>query len=182
MATSSPQASALAAFDAAAPAAAERDVLTCCASRAFARAITAGRPYREPGALDAAVVAAFTALSWDDILEGMSAHPRIGDRSAQATRARSRGWSAAEQGWSAAEQSGAAAAGEVVRQGLADGNLAYEERFGHVFLICATGLSGAEMLTQLRARLAHDDSTERTVVRRELLKITQLRMAKLLSR
>ncbi len=175
MTDSSPQASALAAFDAAAPEAAERDVLTCCASRAFARAIVAGRPYREPGALHAAVVTAFTALSWADILEGMSAHPRIGDRAAPAARAGSRGWSAAE-------QSGAAAAGEAVRRGLADGNLAYEERFGHVFLICATGLSGAEMLTQLRARLAHDDSTERTVVRRELLKITQLRMAKLLSR
>jgi 2-oxo-4-hydroxy-4-carboxy-5-ureidoimidazoline decarboxylase len=175
MHNSGPQVSALAAFDAAAPEVVERDVLTCCASRAFARTIAAGRPYREPGALDAAVVAAFTALSWDDIVEGMSAHPRIGDRAAQAT-------GAGAQGWSAAEQSGAAAASEAVRQGLADGNLAYEERFGHVFLICATGLSGAEMLTRLRARLAHDDNTERTVVRRELLKITQLRMAKLLSR
>jgi 2-oxo-4-hydroxy-4-carboxy-5-ureidoimidazoline decarboxylase len=175
MANSSPHASTLAAFDAAAPEVAERDVLTCCASQAFARTIAAGRPYREPGALDAAVVAAFTALSWDDIVEGMSAHPRIGDRAAQATRA-------GAPGWSAAEQSGAAAASEAVRQGLADGNLAYEERFGHVFLICATGLSGAEMLTRLRARLAHDDNTERTVVRRELLKITRLRMAKLLSR
>jgi 2-oxo-4-hydroxy-4-carboxy-5-ureidoimidazoline decarboxylase len=172
MANSSPRASRLAAFDAAPPEVAERDVLDCCASQAFAKAIAAGRPYREPAALDAAVNAAFTALIWDDIVEGMSAHPRIGDRAARA----------GSSGWSAAEQSGAAAASEAVRQGLADGNLAYEERFGHVFLICATGLSGPEMLTQLRARLDHDDKTERALVRQELLKITHLRMAKLLRR
>src|ERR1039458_8247024 len=83
MANSSPRASTLAAFDAAPPEVAERDVLTCCASRAFAKAIAAGRPYREPAALDAAVDAAFAALSWDDIVEGMSAHPPIGDRAAR---------------------------------------------------------------------------------------------------
>ena len=171
MANSNPRASTLAAFDVAPPEVAERDVLDCCASQAFAKAITAGRPYREPAALDAAVNAVFAALSWDDIVEGMSAHARIGDRAARDGP-----------GWSAAEQSGATAASEAVRQGLADGNLAYEERFGHVFLICATGLSGPEMLARLRARLDHDDNTERAVVRHELLKITHLRMAKLLSR
>jgi 2-oxo-4-hydroxy-4-carboxy-5-ureidoimidazoline decarboxylase len=82
---------------------------------------------------------------------------------------------------SAAEQSGAAAASDEVRQGLADGNLAYERRFGHVFLICASGLSGPEMLDQLRARLDHDQEAERTVVRDELRKITRLRMTKMLS-
>jgi len=158
----------LAAFDLAPAGLAERDVFDCCASRAFARAITAGRPYREPAALDAAVNAVFATLSWDDIVEAVSAHARIGDRAAGAR--------------SAAEQAGAAAASESVRQGLAAANLAYEERFGYVFLICAAGLSGPEMLTRLRARLAHDDKTERAVVRAELLKITQLRMAKLLSR
>ena len=167
MANSSPQASALAAFDAARPEVAERDVLDWCASRAFAKAIAAGRPYRDPAALDTAVDAAFAALSWDDIVEGMSAHPRIGDRavrdgSSGRPAAQSAAQSAAR---SAAEQSGAATASEAVRHQLADGNLAYEERFGHVFLICATGLSGPELLTQLRARLDHDDSTERTVVR-----------------
>jgi 2-oxo-4-hydroxy-4-carboxy-5-ureidoimidazoline decarboxylase len=168
MANTSPRAATLAAFDVAPAEVAERDLLGCCASRAFAQPITAGRPYREAAALDAAVNAVFATLSWDDIVEAMSAHPRIGDRVGP--------------GWSAAEQSGAAAASEAVRQGLAAGNLAYEKRFGHVFLICATGLSGADMLARLRTRLDHDDKTERTVVRAELLKITQLRMARLLSR
>jgi len=168
MANFSPPASTLAAFNAAPPEAAERDLLACCASVRFAKAIADGRPYAEPDALSAAAGTAFAALSWDDIVESMNAHPRIGDRPAGA-------------GWSAAEQSGAAAASDQVRQGLTEGNLAYEKRFGHVFLICASGLSGWEMLDQLRTRLANDPEAERTVVRRELLKITQLRLAKLLT-
>ena len=168
MANLSPPASTLAAFNAAPPEAAERDLLACCASARFAKAIADGRPYTEPDALSDAVDIAFAALSWDDIVESMNAHPRIGDRPAGA-------------GWSAAEQSGAAAASDQVRRGLAEGNLAYEKRFGHVFLVCASGLSGQQMLDQLRTRLNNDSQAERTVVRRELQKITQLRLAKLLA-
>jgi 2-oxo-4-hydroxy-4-carboxy-5-ureidoimidazoline decarboxylase len=68
-----------------------------------------------------------------------------------------------------------------VRQALAEGNRVYERRFGHVFLVCASGLSGQDMLDQLRARLGNDAEAERAVVRQELLKITRLRLAKLLS-
>lgn len=168
MVSTEPQADTLTAFNAASPGAAERDVLACCASRSFARKIVDGRPYPDAAALQAAVTAAFEALTWDDIIESMNAHPRIGDR----TRAG---------GWFAAEQSGASSADDAVRQALADGNLAYEERFGHVFLICATGLSGQDMLDQLRARLGHDPHAEQAVARQELLKITRLRLAKLLS-
>jgi 2-oxo-4-hydroxy-4-carboxy-5-ureidoimidazoline decarboxylase len=168
MANPSPPGSALAAFNAASPQAAERDVLACCDSRSFAKLIADGRPYRDPAELQAAVDAVFSALSWDDIVESMNAHPRIGDRTPGG-------------GWSKAEQSGAASASDRVRHALAEGNVSYEKRFGHVFLICATGLSGQEILTQLQARLGHDTETERAVVRRELLKITQLRMTKLLS-
>jgi 2-oxo-4-hydroxy-4-carboxy-5-ureidoimidazoline decarboxylase len=162
-----PQASTLAAFNTAAPQAAERDALACCASGSFARRLVDGRPYPDQAALQDAVTTAFEMLSWDDIAESMNAHPRIGDRVPAG-------------GWSAGEQSGAASASEAVRQALADGNVAYEQRFGHVFLICATGLSGQDMLDQLRARLDHDPETERAVVREELLKITWLRLAKLL--
>jgi len=162
-----PQVSTLAAFNTAPPEAAERDVLACCASRSFAETIVGGRPYRDPAALQDAVNAAFTALSWDDIAEGMNAHPRIGDR-------------VPGSGWSGREQSGATSASDAVQQALADGNVAYEQRFGYVFLICATGLSGQDMLDQLRVRLGHDPEAERAVAREELRKITQLRLAKLL--
>jgi 2-oxo-4-hydroxy-4-carboxy-5-ureidoimidazoline decarboxylase len=161
------QAATLAAFNAASPEAARRDLLACCASGSFARAVADGRPYPGPAAVRDAVDAAFEVLSWDDIVESMNAHPRIGDRVPGG-------------GWSAAEQSGAASASEGVRQAMADGNAAYEQRFGHVFLICASGLSGQDMLDQLRARLGNDPDAERAVVREELRKITQLRLTKLL--
>jgi 2-oxo-4-hydroxy-4-carboxy-5-ureidoimidazoline decarboxylase len=164
-----PAAPALAAFNAAPADDAERDMLACCASRTFAKAIAAGRPYRDPASLQNAVDAEFAVLSWEDIVEAMNAHPRIGDRKA------------ASEGWSASEQSGAAAAGEQVSRELVKGNASYEERFGHVFLICATGLSGQQMLDQLHARLTNDDQAERAIVRAELGKITQLRVGKLLS-
>lgn len=168
MMSTDPQASTLAAFNAAAPEAAERDLLACCASASFATRVADGRPYRDQAALQNAASAAFKALSWDDIVESMNAHPRIGDR-------------VPGSGWSAGEQSGAASASDAVRQALADGNGNYEQRFGYVFLICATGLSGQDMLDQLRARLSNDPEAERAVVREELLKITQLRLTKLLS-
>jgi 2-oxo-4-hydroxy-4-carboxy-5-ureidoimidazoline decarboxylase len=160
------RASVLAAFNAAPAEAAERDALACCASESFAKAITGGRPYQSLDALGAGIDAAFKALTWDDILKSMEAHPRIGDRT---------------EGVSAAEQAGAATAGGAVRQALAAGNAAYEKRFGHVFLICASGLSGQEMLDELQARLENDQEAERAVVRRELEKITRLRMTRLLS-
>jgi len=164
--SSGAQASSLAAFNAAPAHAAEQDVLACCASSSFARAIVGGRPYADSGALLAAIGTAFKSLAWDDILQSMEAHPRIGDRT---------------EGVSAAEQAGAAAAGDAVRQALAAGNVAYEKRFGHVFLICASGLSGLEMLDRLRVRLGNDEDAERAVVRQELEKITRLRMTKSLS-
>jgi 2-oxo-4-hydroxy-4-carboxy-5-ureidoimidazoline decarboxylase len=107
-------------------------------------------------------MAAFESLDWADVLEAIAGHPRIGARAA---------------GQSAAEQSGVA---DSSRAALADGNREYEERFGHVYLICATGLSGEEMLAALRERLGNDPRTERKVATTELRKITVLRARKAL--
>ena len=137
-------------------------MLGCCASRRFADAMAAGRPYSSLAAAEGATQAVFESLTWDDVLEAMSAHPRIGDR---------------VHGQSAAEQSGVA---DSSRTALAAGNARYEERFGHVFLICATGLSGEQMQAALEARLGNDPSTERAVATAELEKITVLRVAKAL--
>jgi 2-oxo-4-hydroxy-4-carboxy-5-ureidoimidazoline decarboxylase len=152
-------------FNAATAETATRDVLACCESTTLATLITEGRPYRSGDALHAAVDTAFGSLTWEDIVEAMNAHPRIGARTS---------------GLSAAEQAGATAADAAVRRALVAGNEAYERRFGHVFLICATGLSGQEMLGALHQRLLNDPGTEQTVVRHELRKITQLRVRKLL--
>jgi 2-oxo-4-hydroxy-4-carboxy-5-ureidoimidazoline decarboxylase len=151
----------LAEFNALPKAEAEAALLSCCGSRAFARTVAAGRPYASFDSLAAAIEAEFAALSWSDVLEAMAEHPRIGDRVG---------------GQSAAEQAGVR---DASRAALIAGNVEYEERFGHVFLICATGLSGEEMLAALRERLKNDPQAERSVARRELLSITALRARKL---
>jgi 2-oxo-4-hydroxy-4-carboxy-5-ureidoimidazoline decarboxylase len=152
----------LASFNVSSPRDAESVMLACCASRRFARAMAAGRPYPSADAVAAAVPVAFESLTWDDVVEAMSAHPRIGARVS---------------GRSAAEQSGV---GDSSRAALATANVEYEARFGHVFLICATGLSGEQMLTAARQRLTNDLFTERTVATAELEKITAIRVRKAL--
>ena len=74
-----------------------------------------------------------------------------------------------------------ATADEPTRQAIADLNAAYEERFGHIYLVCATGRTAAELLALLRARLAHDDATEWRTVRSELAQINRIRLRKLLA-
>ena len=153
----------LASFNTAATEDAVAVMLSCCASLRFAVAVAAGRPYSSIAAVENAVAAAFEALDWADVLEAMAGHPRIGARVS---------------GQSAAEQSGVA---DASRAALLAGNLEYEERFGHVFLICAAGLSGAQMLAALRERLSNDPYTERAVATAELRKITVLRARKALA-
>lgn len=147
---------------------AEEELLTCCSSRAFARAVAARRPYPDPETLAEAAAAAVRALDWPDVLEALAAHPRIGASPQGSGR---------EAAWSRQEQAGVE---DGLREALAEGNRAYEERFGHVYLVCATGLTGARLLARLRDRLGNDDETERGVVRGELAAITRLRVAKLL--
>lgn len=153
----------LASFNAAPHAQARAAMLACCAATRFAAAMADGRPYPTTAAASLAAGAAFDMLTWNDVQEAMGAHPRIGDRVS---------------GQSAAEQSGVA---DGTRAALAAGNAAYEERFGQVFLICATGLSGEQMLAALRQRLNHNDLQERMVARAELRKITLLRIGKALA-
>ena len=154
----------MAAFNAAPAKEALALMRACCASARFATAMAAGRPYPSADAAAAEVDTVFARLTWDDVREAMDGHPRIGARVA---------------GQSAAEQSGVA---DETRAALAAGNAAYEERFGHVFLICATGLSGEQMLAALRERLNNDEQSERVVAAAELRKITVLRVRKALAR
>ncbi|MEV4894820.1 2-oxo-4-hydroxy-4-carboxy-5-ureidoimidazoline decarboxylase [Nonomuraea sp. NPDC055795] len=154
--------SGLADFNALGPADAERELMACCASPAFARTVAALRPHRDLAQLTATADTAVRALEWPEVLEALGAHPRIGERTTEK--------------WSRQEQAGV---GDDVLAELARGNRDYEDRFGHVYLICATGLSGRQMLDRLNERLLNDEEAERRVVRDELAKITRLRMAKL---
>lgn len=150
---------------------AEAELRTCCASRRWAAQVAAKRPFADRAALWAASAAAMDGLDWGDVEEALRAHPRIGERAGGASR---------EAAWSRGEQAGMADAGDDLKAALAEGNREYERRFGHVFLIRATGRGAAEMLAALRTRLANDPEAERAVVRDELAKITELRLAKLL--
>ncbi|GAA2419049.1 2-oxo-4-hydroxy-4-carboxy-5-ureidoimidazoline decarboxylase [Actinomadura vinacea] len=147
-------------------------LLACCASRRWAAAVAGGRPYGAPSDLRTAAAAALHDLAWADVEEALAAHPRIGERAAGTGR---------EASWSRREQSGMDAAERAVRERLAAGNRRYEERFDHVFLICATGLGAAEMLAALERRLRNGAAAERGIVRAELGKIMRLRLDRLLN-
>jgi 2-oxo-4-hydroxy-4-carboxy-5-ureidoimidazoline decarboxylase len=163
---------AIAAFNALPPKRLEADLLACCAAPEWAARIAAGRPYRSTDDLYATADAAARALSWADVLVALSAHPRIGERAEGDSQ--SAAWSRREQ----------AAAGErrddATTAALAEANRAYEQRFGHVFLIFASGRTPEEILAAAQARLANADATERAVVAEELRRIALLRLERLL--
>lgn len=140
----------------------------CCDVPRWVDGLLAKRPYGDLAALTAVADQSLRELDDDEVDRALQAHPRIGDRPQGA---------GTEAAWSRREQSGVGEDPEI-REALAEGNREYEQRFGRVFLICATGLSADEMLTSLRRRLTHDDATEVAVVREELRKIALLRLAK----
>jgi allantoinase len=150
---------------------------TCCGSRRWLEAMLGDWPYPSARELFAANERAFDALDEPDWREAFAAHPRIGDREALRRRQAEASDTAALE---SAEQAGAAGADEATLGDLAAGNDLYERRFGHVFLICASGKSAGEMLTALRARLANDARTELAVAAEEQRRICVLRLGKLL--
>jgi len=192
---SAPPVLSLAAFNALGAEEAEAGLLACCACRAFAREVAASRPYRDLDRLAETAEAVVRGLDWSGVREALAAHPRIGEPPRAAERPLAgespreggpvpgsgpSGHREREAAWSRREQAGMDTAGRDVLDRLAEGNRAYERRFGHIYLICATGLSAGEMLARLTERLGNDEDTERDVVRTELVKITRLRLAKLL--
>ena len=160
----------LAAFNRLPAGEARAELLSCCASPAWAGQMLAARPYRSVAEAMARSDRAVAGLSDAELDAALAGHPRIGERAAGAEG----------RDWSSREQAGMSGAGDSVRQALAEGNRAYEERFGHVYLVCATGRTAEEMLDLLHRRLANDPATERPVVLGELAKINRLRLAKLL--
>ena len=158
------------------PAERARELLAaCCGAEPWVEAMLAARPYRSLAGALAAAGRAWAALSPESLAQVIERHPRLGESRARAAL------SARERAWSAAEQSGAATGDGEAIEALARGNEEYERRFGHTFILCASGLSAAEMLRSLRERLAHDVETERSTTARELERIVRLRLGKLLT-
>lgn len=131
-----------------------------CTAPRWAAAVAAGRPYATVDALQAA---AESALGDADLDSAFAGHPRIGDRDAS--------------GSAGHEQAAVAGAGADVQAALAEGNAAYEARFGHVYLVCASGRSAEDLLATLHARLDNDPATERKVALAELVAINRIRIA-----
>lgn len=141
-------------------------LLSCCDAPAWAERVLARRPFADPDALLVAAGEELAATSEADVDTALAAHPRIGERPAGAASQR--------------EQSAALAADAGVLAELAAGNAEYEARFGHVYLVCASGRSAEELLAVLRSRLGNDPATERRVLRTELAAITRLRLRRAL--
>jgi OHCU decarboxylase len=143
----------------------------CCGSATWASMMTMVRPFTSEGELMDIAAAVWNDLQVDDWLEAYAAHPQIGETKA--------GDSQSEQ-WAAGEQSGMDSADESVKQELADANRAYHEKFGFVFIVCATGISAGEMLELCRVRIGNDRESEIAYAAREQQKITEIRLRKLL--
>ena len=162
------------AFNALSAEAARAELLRCCGCARWADAVLAARPFKDRSALLAASDAAWAKTGEAEWREAFSHHPRIGGKDALREKF------AATRAWAKGEQSGAAAASDAVLDALAAGNAAYEKRFGHIFIVCATGKNAAEMLDLLQSRLPNDAGTELRLAAGEQNKITKIRLEKLI--
>ena len=139
-----------------------------CSSPIWARRVLRGGPFRDEDALlDRAdrVLAELPDAEVDSALDG---HPRIGAKAANPSSAR--------------EQARVADADAAVKAELAEKNRCYEDKFGYVYLVCASGRTAEELLAILTDRLDNDPESERRVMRWELAKINRLRLQRLLSK
>lgn len=160
-------------IDTASEAEARALLLRCCGAQRWADAMAARRPFGDDAALLRAADEEWATMGRDDILEALAAHPQIGE-DIEALRRKF----ADTATWSSNEQAGVTAAPEQTLAALRDANAAYRRRFGHIFVVCATGKSADEMLALLRQRLPNDPDTELRIAAAEQAKITRLRLEK----
>lgn len=144
---------------------------TCLHASGWAVSVLAGRPYPDRESLLATAYRFGVVLDDDDLASALSAHPRIGERPVG---------TGADAAHSRAEQGGVDAADAELAQQLFDGNVAYENKFGRVFLIRAAGRDGPQILAALTERLLNDPEVEARVIRDQLAQIAQIRLGLLL--
>jgi 2-oxo-4-hydroxy-4-carboxy-5-ureidoimidazoline decarboxylase len=145
---------------------ARAEFLRCCGSTRWAEAMTDARPFEQVDAMLARGEDIWRSLGPPDWLEAFAAHPKIGERRTVSA-------------WSAAEQAGMQSADDDVRARIERLNAEYEQRFGFIFIVCATGKAPAEMLAALERRIANQPENELPLAAEEQRKITALRLAKL---
>ena len=163
----------LAEFNALPSAQAESMLMDCCGSARWAAGVASRRPYATAEALNKTADSVWWKLGRADWLEAFSHHPQIGDKPA-------RGSDSARQ-WAEGEQAGARAASEDVKARLDRANRAYFEKFGYIYIVCATGKSAEGMLAILNQRLQNDLPSELSIAAEQQRLITRIRLEKLLA-
>jgi 2-oxo-4-hydroxy-4-carboxy-5-ureidoimidazoline decarboxylase len=137
-------------------------LLSCCGASAWAKAMFERQPFAD---IHAEADDVWWSLTEEDWLEAFSAHPKIGQRSAVK--------------WTATEQSGMSQADAETANEMARLNADYEDKFGFIFIICASGKSGGEMLKALQTRITNTRDEEIRIAAGEQARITHLRLDKL---
>ncbi|TFJ85723.1 hypothetical protein NSK_003227 [Nannochloropsis salina CCMP1776] len=158
-------------------------LLQICGSVSWVESVIKTFPHTSAASILTAMDRAWWSLSRPDYLEAFAAHPRIGDGEALKKKFATVPKASGKAGpvWEADEQKGAEGADEKTLQSLVKHNKLYEERFGHIFLVCATGKTADEMLAILQDRMRNEPAYELTVAAGEQNKITALRLHKLLT-
>lgn len=149
--------------------AAAREVLPCCGSSAWAAGLAARRAFADAQELFDASDAVWAGLAEDDWREAFDSHPRIGQSHARVATAESLAWSSEE-------QRAALSPDESAKLALAAANRQYEERFGRIFIVCASGKSAAEILAILERRMKNSAAAEMLEAAEQQQQITQLRL------
>ncbi|MFD1871582.1 2-oxo-4-hydroxy-4-carboxy-5-ureidoimidazoline decarboxylase [Hymenobacter bucti] len=162
-------------LNALAPAARAEALGTCCGAVAWVAALNDQFPFASPAALFEAAERIWDNLGEADWREAFKHHPKIGDVNALKEKF------ASTATWAAGEQGAVRQAAPETLEALAAGNDTYAQKFGYIFIVCATGKSADEMLALLQARLPHEPAQEIHVARSEQAKITRLRLEKLLA-
>jgi OHCU decarboxylase len=152
---------------------AKRLLADCCGASRWVAEMAARRPFSSRAAVLSAADEIWQSLTPGDWREAFSHHPRIGERKGELAQS-DRG-----SGWAAAEQSGVERSDENVRLALAAANREYEQRFGYIYIVFATGKSAEEMLALAHKRLRNDPDVELRIAAEEQRKITRLRLDKL---
>ena len=148
-----------------------RALLTrCCGAHRWIDAMMDRRPFGTDQRLLDAARGVWFSLDAADWLEAFGHHPKIGDRASLQARF------ASTRHLSAHEQSGVDVATDAVLDALERGNRLYEQRFGYIFIVCATGKSAEEMLALLDARLDNAPDVEIGIAAEEQARITALRL------
>jgi 2-oxo-4-hydroxy-4-carboxy-5-ureidoimidazoline decarboxylase len=152
------------------PAAAAREALPCCGSQAWATALASRRPIADERTLIEISSSVWLALPEEAWQEAFDSHPRIGQKHAQAHSTQE------SLRWSAQEQRTVLSEDDSVKLALEEGNRRYEQKFGRIFIVCATGKTSAEMLALLEARMKNDAASELREAAEQQRQITQLRL------